>query len=380
MEVAMRRKSRVRIAVLTLLLAIGLIIPGATASADTPYTVVADGLHSPRGLAFGPGNILYVAQAGDGTQDGAIFQIRNAQSQHPKVRTVIDGLPTLAGENPGEYIGIGGISVLGTGHNSSLYGIMGESPVVGDSTFGELFKVDNKGAKTDVANVGAFDFGWTTTNSDLWEEFPDANPYDVLAVPGHVYVVDAGANTLDEVLPDGTVQVLAYFPNTPIRDAIPTCVAQGPDGALYVGTLALVDSVVFGPSAKVYRVDPFQANVADPTSTPMTVWADGLFPINGCTFGPDGNFYASELFTNPTVVAGPPSEATIGAAFGAIFSNPQGDVVEIPFDSPVTRTFLTGGTLNAAGGVAVAPNGDVFVADGTAYVAPGGGRVLRLDR
>ncbi len=70
----------------------------------------------------------------------------------------------------------------------------------------------------------------------------------------------------------------------------------------------------------------------------------------------------------------------MGAAFGAIFSDPQGDVVEIPFDSPVTHTFLTGGALNAAGGVAVAPNGDVFVSDGTAYVAPGGGRVLRLDR
>jgi hypothetical protein len=70
----------------------------------------------------------------------------------------------------------------------------------------------------------------------------------------------------------------------------------------------------------------------------------------------------------------------VGAAFGAIFSDPQGDVVEIPFSSPTTHTFLTGGALNAAGGVAVAPNGDVFVADGTAYVAPGGGRVLRLDR
>ena len=378
----MRRKSRVRIAVLTLLLAIGLIIPGATASADTPYTVVADGLHSPRGLAFGPGNILYVAQAGDSLgNNGSIIQIRNSQSQNPKVRTVVDGLPTTAGEGPGEYIGVGGISVLGNGTNSSLYGIVGEAPQnTGDNSFGWLFDVSNKGTSTNVANVGSFNYGWTQVNDLVPGQFPDANPYDVLAVPGHVYVVDAGANTLDEVMPDGSVEVLAFFSNTAISDAIPTCVTQGPDGALYVGTLALVDSVVFGPSAKVYRVDPSQAKLADPTSTPMTVWADGLFPINGCTFGPDGNFYASELFTNPTVVAGPPSEATIGAAFGAIFSNPQGDVVEIPFDSPVTRTFLTGGTLNAAGGVAVAPNGDVFVADGTAYVAPGGGRVLRLDR
>ena len=42
--------------------------------------------------------------------------------------------------------------------------------------------------------------------------------------------------TLDEVLADGTVQILAYIPNTPISDAVPTCVAKGPDGALYILT------------------------------------------------------------------------------------------------------------------------------------------------
>jgi hypothetical protein len=377
----MQRHGRVRVVVLTLLVAVGLILPGAAASADSSYAVVASGLHSPRGLAFGPGNILYVAQAGDSVgNNGSIVQIRNAQSQHPKVRTVIDGLPTTDGEGPGEFIGAGGISVLGNGSNFSLYGVIGEAPQnTGDSAFGWLFDVNNKGTSANVANVGSFNYDWTALDPTLVDgQFPDANPYGVLAIPGHVYVVDAGANTLDEVFSDGSVQVLAFFPNTLASDAVPTCVTQGPDGALYVGTLALVDSVIFGPSATVYRVDPSQANLADPTNTPMTVWADGLFPINGCTFGPDGNFYASELFTNPTLVAGPPDEATIGAAFGAIFSDPQGDVVEIPWSDPETHTSLTDGALNAAGGVAVAPNGDVFVADGTAYAGPGGGRVLRL--
>ena len=39
-----------------------------SAFAAGPYTVVLDGLQSPRGLAFGPGGILYVAQAGSGFQ------------------------------------------------------------------------------------------------------------------------------------------------------------------------------------------------------------------------------------------------------------------------------------------------------------------------
>ncbi|MGI8811269.1 MAG: hypothetical protein ACR2IH_01915 [Pyrinomonadaceae bacterium] len=42
-----------------------------------------------------------------------------------------------------------------------------------------------------------------------------------------------------------------------IRDATPTCVTQGPDRFLYVGTLALVDTFVLRrPSAKVWRLDP----------------------------------------------------------------------------------------------------------------------------
>jgi sugar lactone lactonase YvrE len=167
----------------------------------------------------------------------------------------------------------------------------------------------------------------------------------VLAIPGHVYVADAGGNLLDEVFPDGSIQAMAYFPDEIIRDAIPTCVAQGPDGALYVGTLALVDSFQT-PHAKVWRVDPATVNTSDPTLTPITLWASGLYPINGCTFGPDGNFYASELFTN------------------SFFMNPQGDVVKIPFADPATHTFLTDGALGYAGGIAAAPNGDIFVADG----------------
>jgi len=236
---------------------------------------------------------------------------------------------------------------------------MGLSPqgTGGNPDFGNLLRFNLNGTTNTVTNVGSFDYIWTGDHSFLWEEFPDANPYGVLALPDHLYVTDAGANTLNEVLPDNTNRVLAYFPNEIIRDAIPTCVAQGPDGLLYIGTLSLVDSLVLGPSAKVYQVDPSQANLAEPWLTPMTIWASGLWPINGCTFGSDGNFYASQLFTNT-------------------FEDPRGDVVRIPFSSPATHTSLTGAALSFAVGVAVGPNNDVFVSDGTAFVPEG--RILRI--
>lgn len=332
-------------------------------SNPTEISVVLAGLHSPRGLAFGPGNILYIAEAGDESHTGSIIQVFNAMSQNATAQTIVDNLPNMGGE--GEFLGVHGISVLGRGSNTSIYALMGLSPqITSNNAFGNLFRVDSSGSVQNIANVGSYNFQWTGDHSDLWEEFPDANPYGVLAVPDHIYVVDAGANTLNEVMGDGSVRVLAFFPNEIIRDSIPTCVAQGPDNALYIGTLALVESFVFGPSARVYRVDPSQANLSDPTATPMTLWTSGLWPINGCTFGSDGAFYASQLFTNPNILED--------------FEHPMGDVVKIPFSDPGSHTFLTGGSLSFTAGVAVAPNGSVFVSDGTAFVPEG--RVVRLDQ
>ena len=47
------------------------------AGLGAPVTQVVGGLHSPRGLAFGPGGQLFVAQAGDETTAGSIIEILN---------------------------------------------------------------------------------------------------------------------------------------------------------------------------------------------------------------------------------------------------------------------------------------------------------------
>jgi hypothetical protein len=334
-------------------------------SAEATITEVVGGLHSPRGLAFGPGGQLFVAQSGDDTVDGSIIEILSPMAMRPHVRTIVSGLPNVGEE--GEFSGVDGISVFGNGRNFGLYAIMAVDPQqTGDPAFGNLLRVNYRNQVETLVNVGSFDYEWTDEHQWLvpFGDFPDANPYGVLVVPGHTYVVDAGANTLDEVMPDGSIRVLAFFPNNVLADSTPTCACQGPDGFLYIGTLALVDSLFLGPSAKVYRLDPSQANLPEPWNTPMTEWATGLWPINGCTFGRDGNFYASQLFTNPNFING---------------EDPEGDVVKIPFASPATHTFLTGGALSFTGGVAVGPNGAVYVADGTAFVPPGQGRIVRLS-
>ena len=71
------------------------------------------------------------------------------------------------------------------------------------------------------------------------KDFPDANPNAVLYSHGHRYVIDAGANTLVDVHRNGAAKVIAFFPvpKGSQSDSVPTCMARGPDGALYVGEL-----------------------------------------------------------------------------------------------------------------------------------------------
>ena len=80
------------------------------AFAAGPYTVVLDGLQSPRGLAFGPGGGLYVAQAGSGDNTGKVTEIRNAWAANPAVQDVASGLLSFGAE--GEFESVDGISVL----------------------------------------------------------------------------------------------------------------------------------------------------------------------------------------------------------------------------------------------------------------------------
>jgi glucose/arabinose dehydrogenase len=337
--------------------------------AAAQYTVVVDGLNSPRGLTFGPDGSLYVAQAGSGGNTGKITKIVDPYTANPTATDVLTGLVSLGEPGmPNEYVGMDGISALG---NGNIYSIMAVSSHEGPYPLGHLLKVSPGGQARDVADVGDFDYAWSNDHIDLApHDFPDSNPYGVLALPGKIYIANAGTNTLDVVYPNGSEEILAYIPNSVITDSVPTCVAQGPDGALYVGTLALVDSFAPRPlSANVYRVDPSAANPNDLNRVLnlATLWAGGLGPINGCAFGPDGSFYASEYFTT----GAPPHLA-------------HGDVVKIPFNNPAQHTSLTGGTLTFPGGVAVGADGTVFVSNGSVLsivngqVVPNNGQVVRL--
>jgi len=344
---------------------------------------VADHLNNPRGLSPAPGGGFYLAEAGSG---GSVCIPGGPEGEScvgltgsfdrvsaGGVQRIVTGLISVSGA--GGVAAEGPVSVS-RGPDGKFYGLFGESshvvPPAGTipanlrdaalAQLGHLWLIKSSGSVTDVSDVGDQDWTWTSTRINLApNDFPDANPNNVLYTGGHRYVVDAGANILTRVKRNGTVKVLAFFP-VPAgsqSDSVPTCVARGPDGAFYVGELL---GGFFSPgNARIWRVVPGHA---------PRVFATGLTTVQGCGFGPDGSFYATEF-------------QTAGLSLGPT-ANPAGDVVRI--DRHGHRTHLGVGKLFFPSGFAAGSDGAIYVSNCSIAPATGmgpqlcptGGQVVRI--
>jgi hypothetical protein len=224
---------------------------------------------------------------------------------------------------------------------------------------GQLVKVRGNSQFKTLAGVGEVDWNFTLNHPDLVPgQFPDCNPYGILAGEHDQWVVDAASNTLDHVTSDGTVEIKAFIPNPPSSDAVPTCLDRGPDGALYIGELTGSGNV---PGASnVWRFDVHR-NKLD-----TKPWATGLTAVTGCGFV-DGKFYATEFSTLGLDNAAPGT----------------GAVVRVPAHSISPITVADG--LSFPNGFA-ANEGSVYVSNWSispAVIPPGGppfqaGEVVRI--
>jgi hypothetical protein len=351
------------------LLAVGVVAPAA-AQSTSGFTVIVSGLDNPRDLDFAPNGRLYVAEAGHGgapedcvaggpegnicpgfTSGISVIDIAGGEAHR-----VVTGLASVSDVGGFAATGLDGISFLGEG---TLYGIMAlasdlvpegvfppEIEAGGKAQLGRLIKATPSGQWKPVADVGHTDFVWSADHQELApNDFPDANPYAVLAQPGSQWVVDAGANTIDRVRPNGTVSVEAFIPNAPVGDSVPTCLDQGPDGALYIGELTAAGN---DPgSARIWRFVPGDSE--------PTVWATGLTAVTGCGFGADGQFYAVEFSTLGLINAAPGT----------------GQVVRVPAHSTSPTTVASG--LSFPGGLAAAADGSLYVSNWSIAPADSGG-------
>ena len=358
-----------------------LAVTPALASAGPTVHVVASHLSNPRGLSMSTDGVLYVAEAGRGgthcftdpaagTNCAGLTGSIDRVGPHGVTR-IVPGLISVSG--PGGVAAGGIVAVSASaGH---VYGAFGGNTVgvagaplpsyLVKAALADLgqFGWASGGSFHAAAGVGDHDFAWSAKHQNLVpDQFPDSNPNGVLVTGGEQYVVDAGANTLDEVEANGQVRVLTFLGTRPdaITDSVPTCAAKGPDGAIYVGELL---GGQYAPgNARVWRIE-----VANGHAT-KSVWARGLTTIQGCGFDRWGNFYATEF--------------QVGGLDEGPTANPLGAVIKIAPNGH--RTTLGMGQLFFPSGFAAGPDGSVYVSNCSIAPSsgfgpcPNGGQVVRI--
>lgn len=347
--------------------------------ASATLEVVASGLANPRGLNFGPEGGLYVAEAGTGGTAPCIINSNNQFVCYgetgaitritlggvPSQARLVTGLPSLAA--PPGAAGAGGsalgphdVAFQGRGNGFVTIGaaldparrfndaVHPEFAAVG-ANVGRLVRFQPNGKWSFAEDLSAFEEAANPDGGGF-----DSNPFGLLALPGRQVFTDAGGNSLNAVAANGSITNLAFFPNrtvgTATFQAVPTGVALGPDGNLYVGQLTGFPFPA--GQANVYRVP---ANGGTPE-----VFASGFTKIIDLTFGSDGSLYVLQISS----AGGPPPQGG------------SGSLIRVSPDGTKTTIVPANMGLVAPGGIAIGRDGSIYVTN--LSVSPSAGTVVRV--
>ena len=246
------------------LVAIGAPPVNAAPPGQSDPVVVATGLNNPRQLSVGPGQRIYVAEAGTATACELIpgvppeFQVCGLTGSVTEIdgasqRRVVTGLPAM--NFVGEVVGASDVDVRGN-EITVLIGGMSGAALARDSlpsqyaTFGTLRTGSLKAAPLAGADLAlAADLNaYEIANNPDGNEPPDSNAVGFTALNAKNWAVsDAGGNSLLTVgkrgestvtaFPDGPAVPNPFGPGMINPQAVPTDVTVGPDGAYYVSQL-----------------------------------------------------------------------------------------------------------------------------------------------
>lgn len=353
--------------------ALALCAAAPAAAWDDPE-VIARGLDNPRGLDVGPGNGLYVAEAGRGGPGacaegpegevcvgatGAVTRIDLDTGRQERVATGLPSLASPAGENAtGPHdVDFGdrgpGWLAVGLGADPAARAQFGEL----GARFGWLYRFSRNGRAEPFADLAAYEAATDPDAGQPGSEGPNSNPWSVVSAGRGAVVSDAGGNDLVRVNRRGRISTTALFPfrfvpfapaggDVPMQP-VPTGVARARGGGFYVGELTGFPFPVGG--ARVYDLGPGDDE--------PTVAEAGFTHVIDLAAARDGTLYVLQIFTGSLLT---------GPSPGALFEvKPDG-----------SRHELARGRLSAPTGLAIDDDGTLYVSN--RGVTAGEGEVLEL--
>jgi streptogramin lyase len=336
-----------------------LAVPLVASAAPEDYTISQyAAVNHPRGIAVADDGTVFAVDLGTGNNDGAILKLNDLDGNGmadngAEINYAVTAMPSalMTFEEGNE---VSGISDVALGADGEVYFVEGGFQVdplsenhgtvwstAAPNTSGNPLRTANPYASITAAEH--------TMNPD--GGIVDSNPYALIVDDeGNTFVNDAGANATFKVDADGVVSVYAVYAPVdvpedyelpfPVTDFVPTGLAMGPDGALYVSGLT---GFPFSEGASmVYRLEDADGDGDVMEDGEMTVFAEGLSTSTALAFDNDGNLLATEFRSG----LDPANPEMLGRV--VMWADGEWDVVA---ENLITPT-----------GLAVGPDGTIYVA------------------
>ncbi|MFC3981091.1 ScyD/ScyE family protein [Streptosporangium jomthongense] len=354
-------------------------VTAARADGGAPE-VVAKGLDSPRGISFGPDGALYIAESGHGGKvkcamtpakkgekaEKMCFGLTGRISvlKDGKTSVLVGGLPSAAS---GPFaLGPHDVAFTPKGDLLVTVGFSGDTAFrakLGPKarTLGTLLTLSTKGRRLSFADLAAHETRHNPDRKDKGSAV-DSYPFGLAPLPGGgALVTDTGGNSVLRVDRKGRVSTEAVLHARSVAappalkmpkgskipmQSVPMGIAKGPDGAYYIAEHGGFPNPE--GAARVLRLKDGKVTTA----------ARGFTTAADVTFDAKGRLIV------------------LGSA-GPLPANGMSKTTVYRVEGDGTRTeLLKPGTLTTPLGVAVGPDGAVYVADKA--MAPGKGEILRI--
>jgi len=189
-------------------LALVLGCPLAASAGDYVGTVIVQGLHNPRQLAFAPDGSLYITEAGVASGGGPSTIVRGETQTYTETGSltryaggiasrVLTGLPSVYGATSLDVVGPNGIA-FGSGGTMAVVIGGGVNPLVRATDLAPLgASLQQLRLPTGTVDLGMFEAVNNPAGGPV-----DSDPWHAAALPGGAFLVsDAGGNSLLRVDP-----------------------------------------------------------------------------------------------------------------------------------------------------------------------------------